>query len=99
MLPASHDGDNRATLAVEMYTYRLRKMIGAYACLLGGPDALVFTDDIGVQIPAVRAQACEGLQWCGITLDVVANAAAPTGQVAEIGAARQPHAYIFGPNR
>jgi acetate kinase len=87
LLPAAQEGDNRATLAVEMYTYRVRKMIGAYACLLGGADALVFTDDIGVQIPAVRAQACEGLQWCGITLDVVANAAAHTGQVAEIGAA------------
>ena len=86
LLPASQEGDNRATLAVEMYTYRLRKMIGAYACLLGGADALVFTDDIGVQLPAVRAQACEGLEWCGITLDVVANAAAPAGQVAEISA-------------
>jgi acetate kinase len=87
LLPASQEGDNRATLAVEMYTYRLRKMIGAYACLLGGTDALIFTDDIGTQIPHVRALACEGLQWCGITLDVVANATAPTGQVAEIGAA------------
>jgi acetate kinase len=94
LLPASLEGDNRATLAIEMYTYRLRKLIGAYACLLGGPDALVFTDDIGVQVPAVRAQACEGLQWCGITLDVVANAAAPTGQVAEIGAADN-HTRIF----
>jgi acetate kinase len=40
-----------------------------------------------VQIPSVRAMACEGLEWCGITLDVVANAAAPAGQVAEISAA------------
>jgi acetate kinase len=87
LLAASQEGDNRATLAVEMYTYRLRKMIGAYTCLLGGADALVFTDDIGVKLPSVRAMACEGLHWCGITLDVVANAAAPTEQVAEIGAA------------
>jgi acetate kinase len=97
LIPASREGDNRATLAVGMYTYRLRKMIGAYTCLLGGADALVFTDDIGVQIPTVRAQACEGLQWCGITLDVVANAAAPTGQVAEIGAADSPTRIFFAP--
>jgi acetate kinase len=87
LLTASQEGDDRAVLAVNMYTHRLRKMIGAYACLLGGTDALVFTDDIGVQLPRVRSLACEGLQWCGISLDAVANAAAPTGQVAEIGAA------------
>jgi acetate kinase len=87
LLAASEEGDDRAALAVNMYTHRLRKMIGAYACLLGGADALVFTDDIGVQLPRVRSLACEGLQWCGISLDVVANAAAPTGQVGEIGAA------------
>lgn len=87
LLAASQEGDDRATLAVNMYTHRLRKMIGAYACLLGGTDALVFTDDIGVQLPRVRSLACEGLQWCGISLDAVANAAAPIGQVTEIGAA------------
>jgi acetate kinase len=87
VLAASQEGDDRATLAVEMYTYRLRKMIGAYTCLLGGADALVFTDAIGAQIPHVRALACQGLQWCGIAMDAVANATAPTGQVAEIGAA------------
>ena len=87
LLAASQEGDDRATLAVNMYTHRLRKMIGAYACLLGETDALVFTDDIGVQLPRVRSLACEGLQWCGISLDAVANAAAPIGQVTEIGAA------------
>lgn len=98
LLAASQEGDDRATLAVEMYTYRLRKMIGAYACLLGGADALVFTDDIGVQVPRVRALACEGLQWCGICLDVVANAAAPTGQVAEIGEADNLTRIFSAPN-
>ncbi len=88
LLVAYQDGDDRATLAVEMYAYRLRKMIGAYASLLGGSaQALVFTDDIGAGLPRVRAMACEGLQWCGIELDVVRNAAAPAGQMAEIGAA------------
>jgi acetate kinase len=87
LLAASGEGADRAILAVEMYTYRLRKMIGAYTCLLGGADALVFTDDIGAQIPHVRALACQGLQWCGIVMDAQANAAAPAGQMAEIGAA------------
>jgi len=67
--------------------------------LLGGADALVFTDDIGVQLPAVRAQACEGLEWCGITLDVVANAAAPAGQVAEISATDSRTRIFFSPHR
>jgi len=52
LLPASQEGDNRATLAVEMYTYRLRKMIGAYTCLLGGADALVFTTTLACRFPA-----------------------------------------------
>lgn len=74
-----------AALAVELYIYRLRKTIGAYAALLGGPDTLVFTDDIGVQNPAVRELACRGLSWCGIELDGRANQDAPHDRIAEIG--------------
>lgn len=74
----------RAAQAVNLYTYRLRKTIGAYAALLSGIDCLIFTDDIGVQNPAVRAAACQNLSWCGIELDPAANLAAPADRIVDI---------------
>ena len=44
---ASREGNERATLALKMYNYRIRKYIGTYAAVLGGVDALVFTAGVG----------------------------------------------------
>lgn len=77
-------GDDRARLAFEVYTHRLKKAIGAYAVLLGGLDVLVFTDDIGVQNWRVREAACQGLSWCGLDLDLGANRRAPADRPALI---------------
>jgi len=62
-----------AALAVEMFTYSVRKAIGAYAAALGGLDLLVFTGGIGEHAPAVRAETCAGLQWMGVAIDVTKN--------------------------
>ncbi|MFC2024386.1 acetate/propionate family kinase [Chloroflexota bacterium] len=62
-------GDKRCQLAVEMFAYRVKKYIGAYAAALGGIDALVFTAGIGENSPFVRAMICEGLNFLGIELD------------------------------
>jgi acetate kinase len=70
---AAETGDEAAQLAVDMYVYRIRKYIGSYVVALGGLDALVFTDDIGVQSPLVRARACSDLAWCGVALDSALN--------------------------
>lgn len=87
VIRAMDEGDHgNARLAFEMYTYRLRKTIGGYVTLLRGIDALIFTDDIGVQNARVRAAACRGLEWAGIRLDEAANQSASAGQIAEIGA-------------
>lgn len=67
--------DARAALAVEMFTYQLRKCIGAYAAALGGIDTLVFTGGIGQHAAAVRAECCAGLEFLGIRLDPARNAA------------------------
>ncbi|MEA4906676.1 MAG: acetate/propionate family kinase [Anaerolineaceae bacterium] len=79
------DNNPRATLAFEIYTYRLKKTIGAFAVLLNGIDALLFTDDIGVQNGRVREAACRGLEWCGIGIDPLLNDQAPAGQIFDIG--------------
>jgi acetate kinase len=66
--------DPRAAEAVEAFCYQLRKYIGAYAAVLGGLDALVFTAGIGEHSAAVRARTCEGLHFLGIRLDPDRNA-------------------------
>jgi len=78
-----HDSSSRG-LAVEAYVHRLRKYVGAYAAAMGGLDALVFTDDIGVSDAQVRAAVCQDMEWCGIHLDGEANAAAPRDQIARL---------------
>lgn len=63
----------QATLAYAMYIRRLKETIAGYAVLLGHVDALIFTDDIGAQNNTVRQDACLGLDWCGIQLDISKN--------------------------
>lgn len=63
----------RAFLAVDAYVHRLQLTIGSFVTAMGGLDALVFTDDIGVQCPQVRRMTCAMLSWCGVTLDENAN--------------------------
>jgi acetate kinase len=63
----------RAELAFRMYVHRLRKYIGSYVAALGGIDALVFTDDIGVTNWLVREKTCQGLRGFGVKLDRDAN--------------------------
>lgn len=67
--------DTRAADAVELFCYRARKYVGAYAAALGGLDALVFTGGIGEHAPAVRKGICKDLEFLGIRLDDSCNEA------------------------
>ncbi len=67
-----HD-DRRVRLAVEIFSYRARKYVGAYLAGMGGADAVVFTGGIGENSPEVRAGICEGMQWAGLTINAAAN--------------------------
>ncbi|HET7690834.1 MAG TPA: acetate kinase [Nocardioidaceae bacterium] len=69
------DGDEHAQLAFDVYCYRIRKYVGAYYAVLGRVDAIVFTAGVGEHSAAVRAEALEGLDGWGITLDPTRNAA------------------------
>ena len=60
-------------LALDMYIHRLKKYIGSYITILGGIDALAFTDDIGLRNPLIREKVCEDMEWCGIELDKRSN--------------------------
>ena len=72
---AAEAGNERAILAHNMLTYRLKKYIGAYAAAMGGVDAIVFTGGIGENDGKVRAAAVEGLEYMGVKLDAEKNAA------------------------
>jgi acetate kinase len=70
---AAEEGDERASLALEAYAYRIRKHIGAYTAALGRVDALVFTAGVGENSDTVRALVLEGLGSLGYHLDADAN--------------------------
>ena len=73
-------GNKRALLAFEIFCYRIRKYIGAYAAGMGGLDAVTFTGGIGENSPLVRSGSVAGMEFLGIDLDEEANRAAPRGQ-------------------
>ena len=72
-------GDERCELALDMYCYRVRKYIGAYAAAMGGIDALVFTGGIGENSSLVRARVCANLGFLGIRLDDRLNSDSRSG--------------------
>jgi acetate kinase len=74
-----HD-DRRARLAVEVFSYRIRKYIGAYLAVLDGAEAIVFAGGIGENAAEIRARVCGGLEWMGITVDADANASLTNGR-------------------
>ena len=87
LLEAADDGNARARLAVDVFAYRIRKYIGAYAAVLPRLDAVIFTGGIGENAALVRAKALEGLEAnLGIKLDSTANRAAVGGREADIAA-------------
>jgi acetate kinase len=67
-------GNRRAKQAFDIYCYRIKKYIGAYAAAMGGLDAVLFTGGIGENSPLVRSQCLTGLEFLGIELDAGLNA-------------------------
>lgn len=69
LLKKESEGDPKASLAVEMFCYRVKKQIGDYLAALGGADAVVFGGGIGENSPEIRSRICAGMEWCGLALD------------------------------
>lgn len=72
-LLAEEHKDIRASEAIALYCYQVKKGIGSFAAALGGLDTLVFSAGIGENAPSIRAQICEGLDFLGIKLNPVNN--------------------------
>lgn len=73
MLEEAHKGNKRAQLAADMFTYRVKKYIGAYSAAMGGLDSIVFTGGIGENSDEMRAYIVEGLGYLGVELDKEEN--------------------------
>lgn len=70
---AMDKGDERAILAFDMFTYRIKKYVGAYAAALEGADVLIFTGGIGENHSITREYVCNGLEFMGLKLDKEKN--------------------------
>ena len=67
-LNSSHPHHYRSKLALEIFCYRLRKYIGAYAAAMGGVDVLAFTGGIGEHSATIPRDSCTGLEFMGLEL-------------------------------
>lgn len=67
------EGNPKAILAEQMYFYRIKKYIGAYAAALGGVDVILFTGGVGENQASCRAGVCEGLEFMGVKIDAEKN--------------------------
>jgi acetate kinase len=71
----SESQDVRASEAVAIFCYQIKKWVGAFAAALGGLDTLVFAGGIGENAPEIRARICDGLEFLGIQLEAQRNGA------------------------
>ncbi|MBU4047394.1 acetate kinase [bacterium] len=69
----ANQGDERAIRTISVFTYGIKKYIGAYAAAMGGVDAIVFTAGIGENSKETRAESCEGLEFLGVKIDPEKN--------------------------
>ena len=70
---AREQGNERATLAFDMYCYRVRKYVGAYAAAMNGCDIIVFTAGVGENQANMRESVCKGLSFMGVEIDAEKN--------------------------
>jgi len=77
-------GNDRARLAIDMFSYRVKKYIGSYAAALGGLDCVVFTGGIGEHTEIVREKVMSGLEFLGIDFDFELNNHVTRGAITEL---------------
>ncbi|MBK7630428.1 MAG: acetate kinase [Ignavibacteriales bacterium] len=73
ILTAVKDNQQRSKWAFEIFCYRIKKYVGAYAAAMGGLDALVFTGGIGENSKEIREEVCKEMEFLGINLDELKN--------------------------
>ena len=93
---AADKGNSRATLALDVYAYRVKKYIGAYKAVLGRVDAVVFTGGVGENAAFMREMIMEGLGESGMILDAAVNAPL-RGKAGDVAAPQSPTRILVIP--
>ena len=70
---AAEQGNQRAALAVDLFNYGVKKLIGSYAAAMGGVDAIIFTAGVGENSADQRMEIAGGLEFMGVKMDAEAN--------------------------
>ncbi len=81
---ASDKGNERAQLALDMFSYACKKYVGAYAAAMNGVDCIVFTAGVGENTSCVRAAICENMQYLGLEIDLDKNEERNNGSIRDI---------------
>ena len=84
---AADQGNERAQLALDMFSYACKKYVGAYAAAMNGVDCIVFTAGVGENTPTVREAICEDMQYLGLAIDKEKNLQPNNGAIRDISAA------------
>lgn len=81
---AAGQGNKRAQLALDMFSYACKKYVGAYAAAMNGVDCIVFTAGVGENTPCVREAICENMQYLGLSIDKEKNLEKNNGSIRDI---------------
>ena len=81
---ASDEGNKRAKLALDMFSYHCKKYIGAYSAVMNGVDCIVFTAGVGENTPCVRSAICQNMQYLGLEIDEEKNLEKNDGSIRDI---------------
>ena len=84
------NGDKKAQYAFEIFCYRIRKYIGAYAAAMGGVDGIIFTGGIGENSAEVRQECCKDLEFLGVGVDEALNTSADKEKIISKKGTRVP---------
>ena len=87
-------GDERCRLAIHVFAHRLRKYIGAYAAVMGGVDAIVFTGGIGQNSALIRHRVAQRLDFLGARLDEDRNRDARVSRTQPVAEVSTPRSRV-----
>ena len=98
VIEAHEKGDKRATLALEVFCYRLAKSLAAMSCALPKLDGLIFTGGIGENASLVRSKTLEHMRLFNFKLDEAANLRCVRGEAGTISAENHPRVLVVPTN-
>ncbi|MDR0426448.1 MAG: acetate kinase [Clostridiales bacterium] len=99
LIAAMDEGNDRARLAIEMFSYRVKKYIGSYAAAMGGLDCIAFTGGIGENTEIVRELVMKDMEYLGVDFDFKKNRNVKRGAVTALSTERsRVSVYIIPTN-